>query len=535
MKKRYVFLSLAFLSSLVISACSPAASSEEPSSQEPQSSISSNTPTSSNVSSSSATSSNQTSSSSRSSSSSSSSSSAKSSSSSASSSSQAPATSVEPISSPEPTTLPGEDFTLSVDGNLSMMSLNCKKYVDDMRAQQQRLIEENGADADYYLNTLYGNSGVDLTKGVVASTNNYQDNTGGYRDGTTENQYLDAIGADYTKGEKSDENKGIEIAWTPSDALKNQEYTLSYGKSADLSDAKTIVTSETSARIKNLLVNQKYYFKVSANGVDSDIESFTTGDYPRWIDARPMFNVRDHGGYMTSSGQRIKQGLVYRGGEINNKSGWYGSQTYRSDTKTSGDKDGHIVTQTDAAKKVFREDMGMVNGLEIDLRSSSERNGYSACGFANAGDINYSLISISSYYNGMRNNTAQIKQLFEAFAQADQHPVYYHCYGGADRTGVVGFMLGALLGMSYTDLVIDFELTSYSSNPSRNYRGHLRNGPWNDWPGLVDYLTRTSNNGLGWGTTKTIKQGLEEYLISKCGVSQQTINKIREIMLEPAK
>ena len=43
----------------------------------------------------------------------------------------------------------------------------------------------------------------------------------------------------------------------------------------------------------------------------------------------------------------------------------------------------------------------MVNGLEIDLRSSSERNGYSACGFANAGDINYSLISISSYYNGI--------------------------------------------------------------------------------------------------------------------------------------
>ena len=135
----------------------------------------------------------------------------------------------------------------------------------------------------------------------------------------------------------------------------------------------------------------------------------------------------------------------------------------------------------------------------------------------------------------MQQNTSQIKQMFEAFAQADQHPVYYHCYGGADRTGVVGFMLGAVLGMSYTDLVIDFELTSYSSNPSRNYRGHLRNGPWNDWPGLIDYLTRTSNNGLGWGTTKTIKQGMEEYLISKCGVSQQTINKIREIMLEPAK
>ena len=434
----------------------------------------------------------------------------------------------------ESSVIEGENFSLIISGDNSMMSSNCKQYVDDMRAQQRKLIKEKGADADYYLNDLYGTNGVDLTKGVLPSNNNYQDNTGGYRDGTTENNYLDPVGADYTKGEKSDENKGIEISFVPSESLKNKEYTISYGLKADLSDAKSVNTSNTTVRIKNLLVNQKYYFKVSADGKDSAISDFTTGDYPRWIDARPMFNVRDHGGYMTSSGQRIKQGMVYRGGEINNKTGWYGSQRYTDDTGKTDARDGHIVTQTDASKKAFREDMGMVNGLEIDLRSSGETNGYPAtknyCNFAVNNDISYKMLSISSYANGMKNNTSQIKQVFEAFAQADQHPVYYHCYGGADRTGVVGFMLGALLGMSYTDLVIDFELTSYSSNPSRNYRSHLRNGPWNEWPGMVTYL----KNDLGWGTTKTIKQGMEEYLKTKCNVSQTTIDTIRNIMLEPA-
>ena len=437
------------------------------------------------------------------------------------------------------------NFTLLKPNNLSSMSYNCKKYVDDMRAQQKKLIQEKGADADYYINDLYGASGVDITKGVLPSTRDYQDNTGGYRDGTTQNDYLDPVGADYTKGEKSDESKGIEIEFQPIESLKGKEYTITCGKKADLSDAKELKTNNTKAYLKNLLVNQTYYYKVSADGKDSQVTSFTTGDYPRWIDARPMFNVRDMGGYMTSSGQRIKQGMVYRGGEINKKTGWYGSQSYTDDLGNTNTKDGHIVTETDASKKAFREDMGMVNGLEIDLRSSGETNGYPTtsgkCDFSEKdpstgkGDIDYKLIGISSYYKGMQQNTTQIKQLFEAFAQADQHPVYYHCYGGADRTGVVGFMLGAVLGMSYTDLVIDFELTSYSSNPSRNYRGHLRNGPWNDWPGLVDYLTRTENSGLGWGTTKTIKQGMEEYLINKCKVSQDTINKIREIMLEPAK
>ena len=432
-----------------------------------------------------------------------------------------------------------DNFTLLKPNNLSSMSNNCKQYVDDMRTQQRKLIQEKGTQADYYLNDLYGTAGVDLTKGVLPSSGNYQDNTGGYRDGTTKNDYLDPVGADYTKGEKSDESKGIEIEFTPADSLKNKQYTITYSQKEDFSDAKSFNSNDTKVYIKNLLVNQKYYVKVSADGKDSQTINFTTGDYPRWIDARPMFNVRDMGGYMTSSGQRIKQGLVYRGGEINSKTGWYGSQRYTDDTGKTDARDGHIVSQTDASKKAFREDMGMVNGLEIDLRSSGETNGYPSssgkCNFAENGDISYKMLSISSYHKGMQQNTSQIKSLFEAFAQADQHPVYYHCYGGADRTGVVGFMLGAVLGMSYTDLVIDFELTSYSSNPSRNYRSHLRNGPWNEWPGMVDYLENT----LGWerdgAPTKTIKQGMEDYLKNNCKISQTTIDTIRNIMLEPAK
>ena len=438
-------------------------------------------------------------------------------------------------SSQEPQTITGDNFTINIPADLSSMSANCKKYVDDMRAQQKRLISERGADADYYFNDLYGEQGVDLTKGVTASTNNYQDNTGGYRDAATDNnEYLDPIGA--TIDTHSDINKGINITFTPSAALQNKQYTITYGKKADLSDAKTITQSETTVNLKNLFVNQKYYLKISADGQESEVINFTTGDYPRWIDARPMFNVRDMGGYMTDSGRRVKQGLVFRGGEIaSNTSGWYGSQTYRDDLGNTNAKDSHIETQTAASKAVFRDivfrnQAGNVAGVEIDLRAQSEcgKDGrYNACGFAENGDISYNRQSLSSYYRGMTNGKNYMKNIFEAIAQADTKPVYYHCYGGADRTGTVGFVLGALLGMSYTDLVIDFELTSYSSNPSRNYRSHLRNGPWNEWPGMI--------RDLGWtkANNKTMKQGAEEYLKS-CNVSQNTIDTIRSIMLEPA-
>ena len=514
MKKRQIAFSLIALLSFCISACSNSQSSgnnsQESSNKEPESSqvapssTSSVTPGPSSTSPSS--SSNRPSSSSQSSS----------------SYSHRSSSSVEPI------VVPGDNFVINAPTDLSMMSWNCKMYVDDMRAQQQKLLQEKGENADYYLNDLYGTAGVDITYGITDGDN------GGYRPANIQNDYLDPVAAEWEKGEKSDENKGVVISFEPKEELKNKEYTFSYGFKADLSDAEEIKTSDTSVCLKNLLVNQKYYYKVSAEGQDSDILEFTTGDYPRWIDARPMFNVRDHGGYMTSSGQRIKQGLIFRGGEITPAVGWKSGQQYTGDvggryTGSNGRmQDGHITTQNDDSKKVFRETMNMVGGLEIDLRSSSERNNYSACGFANNGDISYKLLSISSYETGMKNNTNLIKQVFEAFAQADTKPVYYHCYGGADRTGVIGFLLDALLGMSYTDIVIDFELTTYSSNPSRNYRSHLRNGPYNRWPTLYNYV----KNDLGWGTTKTIKQGAEEYLKNKCSVSQTTIDTIRSIMLE---
>ena len=437
------------------------------------------------------------------------------------------------------------DITLKSASCLSMMSENCQKYVDDMREQHERLVADN-PNADYYLNDLFGENGVDLTKGVTPCTGD-SGTDGGYRENpeTDGNEYLDDVKAEWEKGEKSDENKGVEISFEVADSLKNKEYTISYSVNADLSDAKTLTVEETSARLKNLLVNQKYYYRVSVDGQNSAIGEFTTGDYPRWIDARPMFNVRDAGGYMTSSGKRIKQGLVYRGGEITAASNWKSGSSYRGDTggryvdSSNRMQDGHIQTydpndpNDTRAKDAFRDDMGMAGGVEIDLRSSTERNGYPAksnyCDFAENDDIAYVLKSISSYDNGMKNNKSLIKEVFENYlANADEHPVYYHCYGGADRTGTIGFLLGAVLGMSYTDLVIDFELTSYSSNPSRDYRSHLRNGPYNYWPRMVNYLKNT----LHWSSEKTIQESAEEFLVNDCSVDTNKIAKIREIMLE---
>ena len=50
--------------------------------------------------------------------------------------------------------------------------------------------------------------------------------------------------------------------------------------------------------------------------------------------------------------------------------------------------------------------------------------------------------------------------------------VYFHCAGGADRTGTLAFLIEALLGVSESDLSKDYELTTFdgSNKRLRNYR-----------------------------------------------------------------
>ena len=50
----------------------------------------------------------------------------------------------------------------------------------------------------------------------------------------------------------------------------------------------------------------------------------------------------------------------------------------------------------------------------------------------------------------------------EFLSHEENYPIYFHCRGGADRTGSYAFVLGALLGMSLDDLILDYEITSLS-------------------------------------------------------------------------
>ena len=228
---------------------------------------------------------------------------------------------------------------------------------------------------------------------------------------------------------------------------------------------------------------------------------------------------------MTESGKRVKQGLVYRGGEI-----------------TTMSSNGHYNTITEVAKKAFREDMGMVGGVELDLRGTGDiSDGYKACGFAEDGDIEYVMHAIKSYEQTFTQTRSEVAPIFELLKNADNKPVYFHCFGGADRTGTIGFLLNGLLGVSYTDLVIDFELTSYSSIDNEHIRCHMPDNTslgekhqhsYDRWPALINQIKTDTTGGYAWDESALLKDNIEEFLVKACSVPQATIDTIRDIMLE---
>jgi len=166
----------------------------------------------------------------------------------------------------------------------------------------------------------------------------------------------------------------------------------------------------------------------------------------RWIYAEGTWNVRDMGGWTGLGGKPIKYGQLFRGGQLTNPNSPYD------------------ILLTEKGIEAIRN-AGI--RAELDLRSSSQAH-YSNASFAkknaqNKYDADFTNIATTSarmwQYDKDESNIKAIQWAINELKAGK--PVFYHCQNGADRTGTVGFLIGALLGMSESDLAKDYELTTF--------------------------------------------------------------------------
>ena len=238
----------------------------------------------------------------------------------------------------------------------------------------------------------------------------------------------------------------------------------------------------------------------------SPAATFRTEDVPpRWIKVGGgVENFRDLGGWRTADGRRVRQGLVFRGQQLNISShfGKWPGRTYL------GMEDVKYLTGTLGIR------------TDLDLRNDEETAGLTASPLGP--DVRFVQRS-SPFYAGIFKEEGKktMAENFRLFCDRRNYPIYIHCAGGADRTGSLAYVLLGVLGVDRHDIETDWEATFYPNIPDGNPNSWIerREAAFND--GFAKY----GKDGDSWNRRIVL------YLLD-CGVTKEEISAFSRIMLE---
>ena len=276
--------------------------------------------------------------------------------------------------------------------------------------------------------------------------------------------------------------------------VKSSEYLVS--ENVDFKNPLVFKTTGNinSVDVYHLKTGTQYYYKIilsfNNGNVSSVSGSFKTATGPRVLTLDGVYNLRDIGGYTTSDGKAIKQGILYRGCEID------------------GSIEEHYKISSDGLNTML-SNFGIKT--DIDLRASTDNKyGTDALG-SGVKHIYYSAPMYSNIFNDDINRE-KIRAIFADLADAKNYPVYLHCTYGTDRTGTVVYLLEGLLGVDEETLLKDYKLSGL-------HHGAVSIEAMNEFVNNVKQLPGD-----------TIEEKIEGYLLS-IGITVDEIANIRAIFL----
>ena len=254
----------------------------------------------------------------------------------------------------------------------------------------------------------------------------------------------------------------------------------------------TYKTNSKVLEVYNLKANTTYEWFID----DASQGEFTTGKGIRNLYIDGITNVRDIGG-VACNGGIVKQGLLIRCAKLTNDDN--GEQLIS-------------IEGIEAFKKLGIKTELDLRQVEADSDDNIEQGGITTSVIPG---VNYISFPMASGGNYLQLNRKVLKDLFAILANEDNYPIIFHCSIGTDRTGVVAFLVNALLGVSKEDLYRDYLFSNFG-----DINGVRTSST------IDDYIKKVTID-----EAKSLSENVKEYLINQ-GVSEEDINKVINIMTE---
>lgn len=322
--------------------------------------------------------------------------------------------------------------------------------------------------------------------------------------------YLDG---DYTKisakgTEELSRPQAVTFSWSAENngaAALTENYTLELSLTEDFSESVKYETDETQIDVYNLLLGSLYFWRVTADleggqKSTSSVSLFTTSAAaPRNLYVDGITNARDLGGWETVGGGKVKQGMIYRCGRLN--------ESKRTDVN---------IEITDKGIKEMKDVLGVKTEIDLRLKENNETGGITSSPLGD--DVKYVNIPMEG---AMGSNCLtdtkfhpSIKRFFTLLADESNYPLAFHCDIGTDRTGFFAFLINGLSGVAEEDLYRDYLFSNFGNIGGSRSLTNIK--PY------VDTIKKSQG--------ATLSEKIEYCLIHTVGVQKSEIDALRAIM-----
>lgn len=256
---------------------------------------------------------------------------------------------------------------------------------------------------------------------------------------------------------------GLDIRWAGDD---DGTYTVTLSdetKGTDVYTARAVTGNTTS--FYNMIPGHRYTYEVKDGARTVRSGSFRTTGQVRMVRIEDSWNWRDLGGWESTLGGTVQYEWLYRGGSLNGT--WHGgAQTVNTIAIASN------YTFSEAGRQQV-SDLGILSELDLRGRTGDGQEWSKEAGMHSRSIEEPHIPIAKADYKQLMTDQGLQQPLSEYSVVQDvawlidqvvkkNHPVAFHCKSGADRTGAVGMIVLALLGVDPGDIARDYELTTLS-------------------------------------------------------------------------